>query len=52
MRKPAIVRGKRVLVYDDVYTEGLTPREVARALLGAGAVEVAEIVLARQPYGG
>lgn len=49
---PALVVGKRVLIYDDVYTEGLTLREVARALRGAGATEVSEVVLARQPYGG
>jgi predicted amidophosphoribosyltransferase len=49
---PALVHGKRVLLYDDVYTEGLTLREVARSLREAGAVEVSEIVLARQPYGG
>lgn len=49
---PDLVRGKRILVYDDVYTEGLTLREVARALRSAGAREVSEIVLARQPYGG
>ena len=49
---PELVRGKRILVYDDVYTEGLTLREVARALRNAGAVEVSEVVLARQPYGG
>ena len=47
-----VLDGKRVLVYDDVYTEGLTLREVARALRAAGAREVSEIVLARQPYGG
>jgi len=47
-----IVEGARVLVYDDVYTEGLTLREVARALKQAGAIEVSEVVLARQPYGG
>ncbi len=47
-----LVRGKRILVYDDVYTEGLTLREVARSLREAGAVEVSEIVLARQPYSG
>jgi predicted amidophosphoribosyltransferase len=50
--KPKIVAGNRVLVYDDVYTEGLTLREVARAVRAAGAVEVSEVVLARQPYGG
>ena len=46
------MRGKRILVYDDVYTEGLTLREVARSLRDAGAVEVSEVVLARQPYSG
>ena len=46
------VKGKRVLVFDDVFTEGFTIREVARALRAAGAVEVSEVVLARQPYGG
>jgi predicted amidophosphoribosyltransferase len=49
---PDLVAGKRMLVYDDVYTEGLTLREVARALRSAGAIEVSEIVLARQPFGG
>lgn len=48
----SLVRGKRILVYDDVYTEGLTLREVARALRNVGAIEVSEIVLARQPYMG
>jgi predicted amidophosphoribosyltransferase len=50
--EPEVVHGKRVLIYDDVYTEGLTLRAVAGALRDAGAVEVSEIVLARQPYGG
>lgn len=49
---PRLVSGKRILVYDDVYTEGLTLREVARSLREAGAIEVSEIVLARQRYGG
>ncbi len=49
---PGQVRAKRILVFDDVYTEGLTIREVARCLRLAGASEVSEIVLARQPYGG
>jgi predicted amidophosphoribosyltransferase len=52
VRRPELVRGRRVLVFDDVYTEGLTIREVALALKRAGAVEVSEIVLARQPYQG
>jgi predicted amidophosphoribosyltransferase len=48
----AMVRDMRILVYDDVYTEGLTLREVARSLRDAGVREVSEIVLARQPYRG
>jgi predicted amidophosphoribosyltransferase len=48
----SLVAGRRILVFDDVYTEGLTIRTVALALRAAGAVEVSEIVLARQPYGG
>jgi predicted amidophosphoribosyltransferase len=44
------VSGKRILVFDDVFTEGFTIREVARSLIEAGAKEVSEIVLARQPY--
>lgn len=49
---PELVRGKRILVYDDVYTEGLTLRAVASCLRDAGAVEVSGVVLARQPYSG
>jgi predicted amidophosphoribosyltransferase len=44
------VGGARVLVVDDVFTEGSTLREVARALAAAGATEVAGLVLARQPW--
>lgn len=46
------VEGRRILVFDDVFTNGFTIREVARALSRAGASEVSEVVLARQPYGG
>jgi predicted amidophosphoribosyltransferase len=46
------VRGKRVLVYDDVFTDGLTLNEVARALRRAEATEVCGVTLCRQPYGG
>lgn len=49
---PRAVAGARVLVFDDVLTEGSTLREVARALRGAGAVEVAGVVLARPPWVG
>ena len=44
------VAGARLLVVDDVFTEGSTLREVARALRQAGAVEVAGLTLARQPW--
>jgi predicted amidophosphoribosyltransferase len=43
----AAVAGARLLVIDDVLTEGSTLREVARALRAAGAAEVAGLVLAR-----
>jgi predicted amidophosphoribosyltransferase len=50
--RPQDVQGKRVLVYDDVFTDGLTLNEVARTLRIAGATEVCGVTLCRQPYGG
>ncbi len=49
---PSRVAGRRVLVLDDVLTEGSTLREVAVALRRAGAAEVAGLVLARTPWAG
>ena len=49
---PERVAGRRILVFDDVFTEGFTIREVAKALIDRGAVEVSEVVLARQPFRG
>ncbi len=46
------LQGKHVLVYDDVFTDGLTLNEVARALRRAGADDVCGVTLCRQPYGG
>lgn len=46
------VEDRRILVFDDVFTNGFTMREVARSLRRAGATEVAGVVLARQPFGG
>ena len=46
---PSAVAGRRVLVFDDVFTDGLTLHEVGRALRLAGARDVRGIVLARQP---
>ncbi len=44
---PALVRGKRLLLVDDVYTTGSTLRECARTLKRAGCIEVDVLVLAR-----
>jgi predicted amidophosphoribosyltransferase len=46
--RPELVAGRRVLVLDDVYSEGFSMREMARALMVAGAAEVAGLVLARR----
>jgi len=48
--EPLLVQGSRVLVLDDVLTDGCTLSEVARALRRAGALEVAGLVLARLPW--
>lgn len=42
-----VVRGRRVLLVDDVCTTGATLRACIRALRAAGALEVAAFVLAR-----
>lgn len=47
IRKPEQVRGKRVLLVDDVFTTGATLRAAARALKDAGALHVAAVTLAR-----
>jgi predicted amidophosphoribosyltransferase len=44
---------RRILVFDDVFTDGRTLDEVARALrLGGGAREVCGVALCRQPWRG
>lgn len=48
---PERVVGRRVLVVDDVYSEGFSLREMARALRLAGAAEVAGLVFARKKGG-
>ena len=45
--KPAVLRGKRVLLIDDVLTTGATASACARALKLAGAAQVTLLTLAR-----
>lgn len=49
---PARVEGKKVLLYDDVFTDGLNLNAIALRLRQAGAVKVCQVTLARQPWGG
>jgi len=50
---PARTEGKRILVYDDVFTDGRTLNEVARALrLQGNAKSVCGVTLCRQPWKG
>jgi ComF family protein len=44
---PALIKGKRLLLVDDVYTTGSTLRECARTLKRAGCAGVDVLVLAR-----
>lgn len=46
------VRGKPVVLIDDVLTTGATVSECARVLLRAGASRVDVLTLARVPNGG
>lgn len=49
---PSRTVARRIVVIDDVFTDGLTMREVARALRVQGrAAEVQGVTLARQPFG-
>jgi predicted amidophosphoribosyltransferase len=50
--RPEITEGKNILVYDDVFTDGLTLREIARALRQSGASIVCGVTLVRAIYKG
>jgi predicted amidophosphoribosyltransferase len=47
---PARVQGKAVLLYDDVFTDGLNLNAVAKSLRQASAARVCQVTLARQPW--
>ena len=47
---PGRVDRKRILIYDDVFTDGLNLNAVAKKLREAGAAQVCGVTLARQPW--
>jgi ComF family protein len=47
VNRPELVRGKRIVLVDDVYTTGSTVNECAKVLKRAGAEEVNVLTLAR-----
>ena len=47
VRRPERVRGRSILLLDDVYTTGATLEELAQCLLSAGARRVSGLTLAR-----
>jgi len=52
VREPDTLRGKSVLLVDDLYTSGSTVNECARVLKEAGAKRVCVLTLARAQSGG
>jgi predicted amidophosphoribosyltransferase len=48
---PTLIDGQAVLVYDDVFTDGLNLNAVAKKLRESGAAQVCGVTLARQPWG-
>lgn len=47
LREPKTVKGRHILLVDDVFTTGSTLHECAKALREAGAVEIAAFTVAR-----
>jgi len=50
VRRPGLVRGRRVLLVDDIYDSGATLAEAWRALREAGSEEIVVAVLTRTRY--
>lgn len=47
VKAEANIRGKKILLVDDIYTTGSTLRHAAKVLIGAGAKSVSSLTLAR-----
>jgi predicted amidophosphoribosyltransferase len=47
IRNPEVIRGKRLLIIDDVFTTGATIREAVSELWTADPVEIDVLTLAR-----
>lgn len=47
VKRPDVVRGRRIFLVDDVFTTGTTVTECGKALLAAGATEVRVVTVAR-----
>lgn len=44
--RPELIKGKRILIVDDIFTAGVTMNEAARALKKAGAAQVTGLAIA------
>jgi len=49
VQRPERIKGRSILLFDDVYTTGATLEELAKPLLSAGARRVCGLTLARSP---
>lgn len=44
---PNEIRGKRILLIDDIFDSGATIKEIGKVLTNLGAIKIAPIVIAR-----